>query len=203
VNARLRAVAAAVNGARRRAGLDRNPMRRREDRIQSAVGPILVVAFLLLAPWAAISVGRLVYGSELRTEHIESAQRHTVTASVIDSGKTAVHSTVRTLKVSWRDGKGTLRTADYQATAREVGTTTTIWVDRADRAVLPPRPHTQTVADTVMTGIGVTLAILAALASAYALLRRRLDRSRYRLWDADWEWADINWGQRGNRPERG
>ena len=52
-------------------------------------------------------------------------------------------------------------------------------------------------------GIGVTLAIPAVLTTACTLLRRRLDHSRYRLWDAGWAWADLNWGQRGNRPEQG
>lgn len=203
MNARLTTAAAALNRARRRAGLDRNPMRRREDHIQSAVGIMLAAAFLLLAPWAAISVGARVYGSELRTEHLESAQRHMVTAKVIAPGTEAAHATVRTLKVSWRDARGTIRTADYQATTTEAGTTTTIWVDRADHAVLPPREHAQTIADTVLTGMAIVLGVLGVLMSVYALLRRRLDRSRYRLWDAGWAWADVKWGQRGNRPETG
>jgi hypothetical protein len=105
--------------------------------------------------------------------------------------------------VSWRDPQGTLRTADYRGTASEIGTTTTIWVDRSYQAVAPPHKHAQTITDTAMTAIGVVLATLAVIMSVYALLRRRLDRSRYRLWDAGWAWADIKWGQRDNRPDQG
>ena len=114
-----------------------------------------MVIFLATAPWAATTLGSLVYGSELHTEHVQMAQRHPVNATVTGPASEPFRSTVQTLKVSWRDPQGTLRTA------------------------------------------------LAVLMSAYRLLRRRLDRSRYRLWDAGWAWADIKWGQRGNRPEQG
>lgn len=203
MNARLTAVRAALNRARRRAGFDHNPMRRREDHIQSAAGLILAIIFLATAPWAAIMISGRVYGSELHTERVQTAQRHAVTAQVIGPARQPFHFTVQTLRVSWRDGQGIAREADYQATASEVGTTTTIWVDRFDRVVPPPHKHAQTIADTVMTAIGVVLAILSVVMSAYVLLRRRLDRSRYRLWDAGWAWANITWGQRGNRPGQG
>lgn len=203
MNARPRALPAALNRARRRAGFDRNPMRRREDRIQSAVGLILAIVFLATAPLAAIMIGGLVYGSELHSEHVQAAQRHTVTAKVTGLVTAPSHSTVQTLTVSWRDARGTPRKADCRGTATEIGTMTTIWVDRSDHVVPPPHKHAQTITETAITAIGSVLAILAVLTSAYALLGRRLDRGRYRLWDADWAWADITWGQGGNRPGQG
>jgi hypothetical protein len=42
--------------------MDRNPMRRREDRIQSAVALSLALIFLAATPMMAISVGARVYG---------------------------------------------------------------------------------------------------------------------------------------------
>lgn len=203
MNSKLTAVAAAANRARHRAGLDRNPMRRREDHIQTTVGIILTLVFLVSAPWAALLVGGQVYRSGAATERVQHAQRHPVTATVVDPGKSPGHSTTTTLQVSWQSADGVRHVADYQGVATDVGAKTTLWVDRAGNVVREPRRHAETISDAVLAGSGVDLAILGVLLTGQAMLRRRLDRSRYRLWDAGWAWANVKWGLPGNRPGQG
>ena len=193
---RLKSVPAALDRARRRAGLDRNPMRRREDHIQTAVGVLLVIVFLAFTPWAVAIMSGSIYSAGLRSEHAEAAARHQVTAKIFDPGPA-----VKGLRVSWRDARGAQHTGDFSGPGL-AGATTTVWVDRSEHVVSPPHRHSQTIADAALTGVYVVLAILSVLGIAFAMLRRRLNRSRDRLWDAGWAWADIRWGQQGRRPEQ-
>jgi hypothetical protein len=56
-------------------GLDRNPMRRRVDRIETAIRAGLVAALILIAPPIATGVGNHVETAGLRTEHAQTQRK--------------------------------------------------------------------------------------------------------------------------------
>ena len=66
----------------RRLGLDRNPLRRRIDRVQAILGGLLIAAFLTAAPLLMAAAGHWASTAGLREEHAERAWRQ-VTAIVL------------------------------------------------------------------------------------------------------------------------
>jgi hypothetical protein len=183
-----------LDRARRRAGLDRNPMRRREDHIQAAVAMLLVALFLVAAPWAASSIGSRVYGAGLSTEKTQTTERRQVVGTN--------SATAKTTQVTWREADGTSRAAKYQDSKMFTDGTTRVWVDRSGRITPEPRRRSQTITDASMAAVGVILALTLPLTMAYYVTRRYMDRSRYHLWDVDWERASVRWGLPGHRPDQ-
>lgn len=202
MNTRVRAIRTGLDRARRRAGLDHNPLRRREDRIQSSVVIILILVFLAASPLAALWAGGRVYDAGLRAERLQLAQRHQVLATVTEPGKASVQSWTRNVQVSWQERDGIVHTGYYQVGLANTGDTTTVWLDRSGHLVPPPREHSHIVVDAVLVGSGAVLSLLVVFLSGYGLLRYRLDRNRDRLWENGWERANVQWGLRGRRPEQ-
>src|SRR5256885_13563633 len=95
-------IPAGWNRARRRAGFDRTKMRRREDRVQTSVGVLLVIAFLTALPLGLIAVCGPIYSAGVRAESANAATRHSVTAQIYDPGQKS-----KDLRVSWHDTDGT------------------------------------------------------------------------------------------------
>src|SRR5947208_1879779 len=67
-------------------GLDRNPMRRRVDRTQTAIMAVLLLVFLIAGPWLTYVAASKAYTAGNRTELQQHAQRHSVTATVLTKG---------------------------------------------------------------------------------------------------------------------
>lgn len=196
MKAEPRRILSRLDLARRRAGLDRNPLRRREDHIQSAVAMLLTALFLAAASVAAFSIGSRVYAAGVRAERAQAAQRHPVVGTVTDT------TTARTAQVTWREADGTWRTADYQGSRVLTDGRTRVWIDRSGQITPEPRRHTQTVTDTGMAAAGVVLLLAMGFGTPYYVIRHRLDRSRYRRWDVDWERAGVRWGLPRHGPDQ-
>jgi hypothetical protein len=179
---------------RRRAGLDRNPMRRREDHVQAAITWSLLLVFLVAATMTTYSVGSHVYRTGLRIEQSQRMSLHPVTAAVVLSASG--------LQITWTDPDGTSHRAAYPAGTTSSGNTVRVWADRSGKVVKTPRRHAQTIADAVLAGSGMFLAALAVLASCLWATGKLLNRMRYRSWDRDWERTDTRYGQPGRRPDQ-
>ncbi|MFV2171788.1 hypothetical protein ACFHW2_05880 [Actinomadura sp. LOL_016] len=180
---------------RRRLGLEPSELRRPVDRVQRLLGFALLLIFLGAAPPLAIWAGAASYATGSRTEEAERRDRHRVTATVTQTGGAAtsgdrfVHETVQ---ATW-PGPGAKPTAGTLPSWRgvEVGDRRTIWVDRAGEPTVEPRPHSRTVTDAVYAGTAAVLGAALPTAVAYGLVRRRCDRRRDALWDADWARLDA------------
>lgn len=176
---------------RRRLGFDRNELRRRVDRVQWAVGLTLVAVFLLAAPLLAVGAGLRSYDFGLRAERHERATRWQVVATVSEPGVTKERHLYRSVQATWRAPDGSLRRGwlpawkDARPGARQY-----IWVDGRGRLVLPPRPHSRTVVDAGYAAVGAGLAVGLPLLLGYLLVRRRCDRIRDALWEAEWARID-------------
>lgn len=178
----------------RRVGLDRNPMRRREDRLQSAVAAILTLLFLIITPLLSISVGGRIYQTEDRIAQAQAAQLHKVDATVLEVGKAPLYAPITPARVQWHDAQGVTHTSDYQATGLlKAGATVQIWLDGAGRVTEPPS-STRALSKALVITTGLVLAIMVCFGCGYALLRRGLDRRRARRWEAEWATVDRTWG---------
>ncbi|MGH3392642.1 MAG: Rv1733c family protein [Actinomadura sp.] len=186
----VRRLGARLNRIRRSLGFDRNRLRRPIDRLQRAAGLALAGVFLLTAPLAAPRVAGLAYDAGVRAEHREAADRHQVTAKVLGVEESTTGPTGR-YTVAWTEPDGTQRAGVAPASQRtDRADLRRIWVDSAGHPTTRPRSHFQAVTDAGTAGIGVTVGIGGVLAVVYRLLRRRCDRRRYRLWEADWARID-------------
>jgi hypothetical protein len=56
-------------------GWERNPLRRRIDRVEAGLLTALIVVFLVAAPLLTVVAGRWVYGSGVRQQHAAAAWR--------------------------------------------------------------------------------------------------------------------------------
>lgn len=178
---------------RRQLGFDRNELRRGIDRTQWKAGIALFLVFLVTGPLGVSWATATAFDAGVRTELRERRPLHQVTATVL-SGQDAKASSFRygkqTERASWREQDGTTRTAEIPSwLGAGPGDTRRVWVDASAKPTRP-RPRAQTVADASMIGAGTAVTIAVALLGGYLLFRRRCDRLRYGLWDADWARLD-------------
>lgn len=178
----------------RRVGLDRNPLRRKEDRLQTGAAALLALVFLIVVPVLAATVGGTVYRVETAAVQAETARLHQVDATVIETGKAPLYAPVIPARVSWKDAEGVTHTADYQSTTVvEPGSTVPIWLNEGGAIVEPPS-STQAASKAVLLTAGALLGVAAVLGGSYWVLRRSLDRRRLQRWESEWVAADPTWG---------
>ncbi|MEU2178609.1 MULTISPECIES: Rv1733c family protein [Nocardia] len=178
----------------RRVGLDRNPLRRREDRVQTGVAVLLALVFLIVVPVLAVTVGGRVYRTETAAVQAETARLRQVDATVVETGKAPLYAPVVPARVSWKDADGVAHTGDYQSTTVvEPGSTVPIWLNERGAIVEPPSAS-QPASKAVMLTAGAVLGVSVVFAGSYLLVRRGLDRRRLRRWETEWIAADLTWG---------
>ncbi|WP_159080385.1 Rv1733c family protein [Nocardia suismassiliense] len=178
----------------RRVGLDRNPMRRKEDRVQTMVGVALALVFLILVPVLVMSVGARVYHTETGVVQAKTAQLQRVEATVTETGKAPLYAPIMPAKVRWTDADGVVHNEDYQSTTVvQPGQAVTIWRNSAGKIVEPPSPS-QALSKAVLFTTGAVLGTMAVAAGCYVALRSSLDRRRLRMWEMEWATADLRWG---------
>ncbi|NJP24979.1 hypothetical protein OHB01_33565 [Microbispora hainanensis] len=68
-----------------------------------------------------------------------------------------------------------------------------LWVDAEGRPAAPPPHRAETVTRAVLAAAGVVASVAVLAWACFALARRRLDRRRYREWEAAWAVADRRW----------
>ncbi|WP_405163775.1 hypothetical protein OG203_01230 [Nocardia sp. NBC_01499] len=178
----------------RRVGLDRNPMRRREDRVQTMVAAALALVFLILVPLLVMSVGARVYRTETAVVQAKTAQLHQVDATVTETGKAPLYAPIMPAKVQWKDADGVVHTDDYQSTTVvSPGQSVTVWLNGANKIVEPPS-STQALSKAVLLTSGALFGAMLLVVGCYFTLRRSLDRRRLRMWEMEWATADLRWG---------
>ncbi|WUH96597.1 hypothetical protein OHR68_23835 [Spirillospora sp. NBC_00431] len=183
---------------RRRLGLERNALRRPVDRVQRAIALGLLVLLLAAAPPLAGWAVSWSYDAGTRAENTERANRRQVVATVTStggigtSGDRYIHETVQ---AAWpgADGKQRVGTLPSWKSAK-IGAQRTIWIDRDGDPTVRPRPHSRTVTDAAYAGAATVLACAVPVLLGYLAARRRCDRHRDELWEAEWARMDADAG---------
>lgn len=171
---------------------DRNPLRRRWDRLESL---LLAAVLLLFAACAvpAVALGSSVYAGGLSAE----LNGRWVTARLVTDapGMTKVSPegpgvTTATM-VRWigPDGKWRSGTAPVPPGAK-AGSTVRVWTDPDGNLTLAPPDRLETTTRAIVVGVGVQLLGGGVLLGAYALAHRALERRRDAAWDAAWAALD-------------
>lgn len=183
---------------RRRLGLERNELRRRVDRVQRTIALCLLVLLLGAAPPLAAWAASWSYAAGSRAENAERDGRRQVVATVTStggigsSGDRYIHETVQ---ATWPGADGETHAGTLPSWKNaEVGSQRAIWVDREGDPTVRPRPHSRTVTDAGYAGAAAVLGCAVPVLGAYLLVRRRCDRHRDEMWEADWARMDADAG---------
>lgn len=177
----------AVRGAR----LDRNPLRRATDRVQTCLLTGLFVAAAVGAPFAVQAASHTAYAQALHVRQEQLASRHEVRAVLTSDAPSvsgyAVDTSVLT-EATWTSVTGVRRSGEVPAEPGSAkGTAVTVWTDNASGYLdNPPLTMAEAAgqADAAMVGaaVGVGLVYVAVTGVIVAVLNRR----RMAAWEADW-----------------
>jgi hypothetical protein len=184
-------------------GLDRNPLRRRTDRIEAVIRLATLILLLVAVPIAAVLVGTLVDHLALRHTHAQQAADHEVTAVLLQQASpTGVPDPYTSIQMTlvlarWQPPGVPPRSGDILAMAgARAGSTVKVWLDASGSVTAPP-PGPRTIDGDVCIAVVTTclVTILLVLGSS-TLARRALDRRRLYAWDTEWRVTGPLWSGR-------
>jgi hypothetical protein len=187
----------------RRLGFDRNPLRRRTDRVEAAIRLATMILLLVAVPLGAIAVGRQADHLALRQVHAQQAAEHEVTAVLLQRAQaigvpdpyTSIQMTY--VLARWQPLSGPPRSGQVLASAgAPAGSTLPVWIDASGMVVGPPPDHRDIAGDVTIAVVVTCMVASLLLLESNALARRVLDRRRLRAWDADWRATGPLWSGR-------
>ncbi|WP_182901915.1 hypothetical protein [Microbispora sp. H10830] len=181
---------------------DRNPLRRRSDRVEAAFAAAALAA-VLIAAWPAALAARTVYDDGVAAERVGPGTRQLVEATLVEANSigdtSAVPANGRGLPAAiparWTLPSGEVRAGVVPAALllRNGPADARLWVDAAGRPAAPPPQRAETVTRAGLAAAGVVASAAVLAWACFALTRHRLDRRRYREWEAAWAAADQRW----------
>lgn len=180
---------------------DHNPLRRASDLIETAMLAVLVVAFLVAAPFAAQLSGAWMHATSRQTQLTQQAAWHQVQAVVLKPapGSQAGGWGVADAPVlaRWTAPDGQVITDKVPEPPGTVaGARVPVWVTRDGRLTGPPLLDSQVSDLVVVTETLSVLGLAITLTVSGALGRWALDKRRMAAWDADWRATGPRWTAR-------
>lgn len=181
---------------------DRNPLRRRSDRVETAVMGVLVAAFAVGAPFAWHAAGSWTYAASAREQHAQSAAWREVPATLLQaapswSGDANAPGTAPEVKARWKAPDGRACTGlVYAPSSGAAGSTVMVWVNQAGQLTGPPLQSSEIAGRTDMGETAAVAALAFTLIALAGLVHWALGRRRIAAWDADWLATGPRWSQR-------
>ncbi|MBO0816772.1 MAG: hypothetical protein J2P30_16735 [Actinobacteria bacterium] len=173
---------------------DRNPLRRRTDRVEAAITACLLALFLGGSSLGAVTAGRAMYRYASGVQHAQQVAWQQSRAVLLASAPAGVPDGGIWLKARWNTPAGALRTGEILAPpGARAGTSITVWVDAAGRITDAPLRHFQVTDEAVLVAVIAPFALGLVLLVAGSLARRMLDRRRLAAWEADWGATGPQW----------
>lgn len=179
---------------------DRNPLRRRTDRLETFLVTGSIVAALAAAPFAVPAAAAASHAAAAGAQAAERATRHQVRA-VLDERAADVNDGYSQgsqvlVRASWRASDGAPRAGQVMAPAGSAkGASLLVWTDPAGHLTGPPLADGQVAGQAdlaaIATGTGLALFVLCEA----MIIRRTLDRRRLAAWDADWAVTAPLWNR--------
>lgn len=186
----------------RRAGFlwpDANTLRRRADRIESAVTAALLAVMLLTAPAAAFAAGSLADHATRGEARVEQTW-HQVTATLEGRGTQHLKSstsgwTVLSARARWTAG-GRVHTGwiPVDPVTPQIRTAR-VWVNPAGALTGPPGALSNLRLAVALAGLGGVLVIAGLLFLAGLATRIALNRKRMTGWERAWQTVGPQWSR--------
>lgn len=178
-------------------GFGRNPLRRRVDRIESAVLFAALAVALLMIP-AAAALGSTVSERAERTATQRRSELRSVQARTLESTADVVPSspglTTTKVRVMWLDTLGTAREGREDVLiGTKAGTELTVWLDPTGAITSAPQSSADSAALGVVAGVTIPMLAWPLLFGLVRFARRPLDRRRAQEWAREWEQVSPRW----------
>ena len=177
---------------------DRNPLRRRTDRVESAVFLVLFAVVCAIAPFAAAAASDWENGASLREMRGQQATIHQVRATLLDDAQDtgAYPATLAEADIRWKTPGGRTVTDMIRVPAgAKAGHVVWIWTDPSGDLVTPLRPADIPGRDGLAAAAAVVSLSAVALLAGLAV-RIRMNRHRMTAWGADWKATEPRWNTR-------
>jgi len=179
---------------------DRNPLRRRSDRVETYLLAGLFVVSAAGAPFAAQAASHAAYAAALRAEQAQVAASHQVRAVLTqDAGTSFYGYTVVSYvpaQATWTSVTGVKHSGQVMApTGSQRGTAVTVWTDAAGDLISPPLVPSQVTGRADLAATGAIAGIGLFCLCGVAVVRQILNRRRLAAWDADWEVTARTWNR--------
>ncbi len=181
-------------------GFDRNPLRRRTDRIEAVLRLVMMIVLVAVVPAAAVLAGQQADHAALNRAHAQQAADHMVNAVLLEqapaTGAPDPYTSVQTAWVParWQPPGRAPRTGEVLALAgARKGSTVRTWIDASGAITNPPLDHRDIAGEVCVAVIATCLGSWLVLLASSALARRALDRRRLSGWDAEWRASGPLW----------
>ena len=179
--------------------LDRNPLRRVSDRVETIVLTALLVVFLVGAPLAGLAAGGWAHSAAARDQRLQQASRQVVNASVVLIP--ASRASDGPASVTWAGGlhwvapDGRAVTTSLAVPIEMLGRhdTLPVWSTEQGQLAPPPMNGLQVAALTTLSAALAALAAAAALVLSGLVARLLMNRHRMAAWDDDWRVTAPRW----------
>jgi hypothetical protein len=181
-------------------GFDRNPLRRRTDRIEAVIRLATLVLLLGAVPMATLAVGGEADHLALGQARAQQAADHEVTAVLLEQAPatevpdpyTSVQMTL--VLARWQPPGQSSRTGQILApVGARAGSTVRVWIDASGAVTGPPPDHRVIAGDVCVAALVTFLVTSMLVLGSSALARRALDRRRLSAWDAEWRVTGPRW----------
>ena len=186
-------------------GLDRNPLRRGTDRVESALRLLMILLVVTAVPAAAVAAGRWADHYALHRAQAERAVDHQVTAVLLaDAPAVGIpdpYTSVQTAWVParWQPPGQPPRTGEVLTlTGAHKGSTVRTWINPSGAVTDPPLDRRFVVGDAWLAVMATCLVSWLLLLVTGVLVRRGLDRRRLRAWEAEWRASGPLWSGHRN-----
>jgi hypothetical protein len=176
--------------------LDRNPLRRASDRVETVILVVLAITFLVVAPFAGHAAGAWAKGTAHRVQLEQEASWRQVPAVVMKapSGYAALEPEAQS---RWTAPNGEVMTGQIPVQpGTAVGATVRVWVNHDGQLTNPPLKDSQVAGQSAFAAVLSVIALGVVLIIIGALARRALDRHRMAAWDAEWRATGPRWTTR-------
>ena len=177
-------------------GWDRNPLRRRIDRVEAAVVAGLIAAFLISAPVLGAAAGHWSTSAAMREQRAEMAWR-LVPATVQGNSQRQIPSgptgTVW-MMARWTAPDGQARRGWISVTPGDAaGGSVRVWVTPSGSLTWPPLRHSQVQAHIALAEWLAVLMLGLLLCLAAGAGRVLFARRRLADWNRAWRVAEPRW----------
>lgn len=177
---------------RRRLFPARNSLARGSDRFEAFVLKLVILAALLAIPVAA-AVGSANHGRQVAAAAADTTGRQAATAYLLTAAPVRIvdSESVGTgdpaTAATWTDSRGARHTGSVLATpGSPAGSAVPIWIDARGELTTAPRNASTAVFDSVLVGLWLWFAVVAALVLFHRVVRLVLDRQRAAAWERAW-----------------
>lgn len=158
---------------------------------------VLVIAFLVGAPFAALATGAWVHGMARQAQLAQEASRHLVTAVVLSVTPPGAGDIVWQAQARWQAPNGTMVTDEVPVPpATAVGGKLQVWTDRAGGQTTAPLLDSQVAEQADLGEMAGVVGSAVVVTVAGALTRWTLNKRRMAAWDTDWHVTGPRWTTR-------